>query len=179
MTAATLRPERRRFRISLAALAVVLPAALIVHSKGDLVDAARAWAERPIEIARDGAAAYTGAEWRLTGLSRFPGDLPNTEAVVAEFEARVADGAALAGAGPCVLRLRDAEGRQWQPSFLTESAVRRARPDLADRPRCGVFDPGVTGTVAMAASFVVPKEAEGLALSLRLRDAAGRGLVFN
>ena len=171
--------ERRRHWLSVAALAVVLPAAIVVHSRGDLIDWLRKVQREPIIVERGAAHDYTGAEWRLTALTRLPGDLPDTIVVLAEFEAAVVDPARLQAGGPCTVVLTDASGRRWEPVFLTESAVREARPDAADKPRCADFSGAAAGdTITMAESFVLPEDAEGLALSVTMAGALPDRLVF-
>ena len=64
--------ERPGYWLSLAALIVVLPVAVLVHSWGSL---SQWWANRdrdPIIAERGVAQSYAGAEWRLTGLSVLP-----------------------------------------------------------------------------------------------------------
>lgn len=157
--------ERRRYRLGLAALVVVLPAAILVHSGDGVVDLLRRTLSEPIVVERGAAQDYAGAMWRLGALTLLPGELPDTVVILAEFDASVTDAAHLQEAGPCTVALTDASGRRWEPLFLPEPAVREARPDAADKPRCGAFD-GAGGTITMAESFVVPESAEGLALSV-------------
>lgn len=170
MAGAVSSAERRRYRLSLAALAVILPAAILVHSRGDLVDLLRRTLREPVVVERGAVQDYAGARWRMETLAQLPGTLPETVVILAEFEAAATDAARLREAGPCTVALTDATGRRWEPVFLTEPIVRQARPDAADKPRCGAFD-GAGGTIAMAESFVVPEDAEGLALSVTMSGA--------
>lgn len=179
MTGTVTSGERRRYWLSLAALAVVLPAAILVHSRGDVVDLLRRTLREPVVVERDATQDYAGAAWRLTEFTRLPGNLPDTIVVLAEFEAAVTDPARLQGGGPCTVALTDASGRRWEPVFLTESAVRESTPDAADKPRCADFSDAVAGgTITMAESFVVPESAEGLALSVTMAGALPDRLVF-
>lgn len=162
--------ERRRYRLSLAALVIVLPAAILVHSRGDIVEWLRRTLREPVVVERNAAQNYAGAEWRLESLTRLAGDLPDTIIVLAEFDASITDPARLREAGACTVALTDASGRRWEPLFLPEPAVREARPDAADKPRCGIFD-GASGTITMAESFLVPEGAEALALSVTMAGA--------
>ncbi len=81
--------ERRRYWLSLAALVVVLPAAVLAHTWGSLT---QWWANNdrdPIEVERGTAQPYAGAEWRMTGLSVLPIGSTGRSVVLAEFEARI------------------------------------------------------------------------------------------
>lgn len=167
--------ERRRYWFSIAALAVVLPAAILVHTGDTLWEWLRD-VRNPIAVERGALQRYAGADWRLTGLARLPGSLPDTAVILAEFEATVDDPAQLAE-NPCQVALTDARGRRWEPAFLT--AVRKAKPAAADKPRCGLFEAISPGdTVMMAESFVVPEDAESLALSVSLAKALPAYLLF-
>ncbi|TIO11246.1 hypothetical protein [Mesorhizobium sp.] len=169
--------ERRRYWFSIAALAVVLPAAILVHT-GDTI---REWLRDmrdPIAVESGALQRYAGADWRLTGLARLPGSLPKTAVVLAEFEATVDDPAQLAE-NRCQVALTDDRGRRWQPAFLPESAVHKAKPAAADKPHCGLFEGTSTGdTIMMAESFVVPEDAKSLALSVSLSGALPAYLLF-
>jgi hypothetical protein len=169
--------ERRRYWFSIVALAIVLPAAILVHTR----DTIREWlrdVRNPIIVERAALQRYAGADWRLTGLARLPGSLPDTAVILAEFEATVDDPSQLAE-NQCQVALTDDRGRRWQSAFLPESAVRKAKPAAADKPRCGLFEDISPGdTVMMAESFVVPEDAESLALSVSLSGALPAYLLF-
>lgn len=171
--------ERRHYWLSLAALAVILPAAILVHSRGDLIDRLRLSLRDAVIVERGDVHDYAGANWRLTALERLPGGLPDTVVVLAEFEATVGDPERLRQSPSCTVALTDEQGRRWEPLFLPEPAVRQARPDAADRPRCGAFgEAAAGGTIMMAESFFVPEDAKGLALSVTLAEALPDRLVF-
>ena len=181
MTATDLQPgERRRYWLSLAALVVVLPIALLVHSWGSL---SQWWTNRnrdPMVVERGTAQRYAGAEWRLTGLSVLPAGSADRSVVLAEFEAKVEDPAILLES-PCIVALTDSGGRRWQPRFTVERTVRELRPEAAEKPRCGgpAFEGAQVGAIAkMAESFVVPADADGLALSLVMPNALPGSLVL-
>jgi hypothetical protein len=169
--------ERRRYWLSIAALAVVLPDAILVHT-GDTI---REWLRdmrNPIAVESGTLQRYAGADWRLTGLARLPGNLPDTIIVLAEFEATVDDPKQLVE-NRCQVALTDDRGRRWEPAFLPGSAVRKAKPAAADKPHCGLFEELSPGdTVMMAESFVVPEDAESLALSVSLSGALPAYLHF-
>lgn len=76
MTAMIGMSERRRYWLSLAALAITLPAAIVVNSWDSLSEWRRGQLSAPIVVKRGAAEAYAGAEWRLTGLTRLPGPRP-------------------------------------------------------------------------------------------------------
>jgi hypothetical protein len=179
MTAIGAAPRGRlAYWLSLAALVVVLPAALYVHSSGRIVELIRE-TQKPFEVQRGEAQPYSGAAWRLTALTRLPGELPETEFVLAEFEAAVSDPAQLQADMPCQIRLTDSDGRRWAPAFLVERVIRTARPDAAEKPRCLNFADAQAGDIIeMAESFVVPKDARDIVLSLTLRGELPDSLVF-
>lgn len=171
--------ESRRYWLSLAVLAVMLPAAILVHSGSRLQEWLRRDMREPIAVERGASQSYGGADWRLTDRTRLPGNLPGTAVVVAEFEAVVDDPARLRESAFCMVVLTDMQGRRWRPLFLTEPMVRKMKSEAAEKPHCGVFETVDKGdTVMMAASFVVPEDAEGLALSVGLSGTLPDYLLF-
>ncbi len=172
--------ERRRYWLSLAALVVVLPAAILAHTWGSLT---QWWANNdrdPINVERGAAQRYAGAEWRMTGLSVLPIGSTGRSVVLAEFEARIEDPAVLMES-PCVVALTDAGGRRWQPRFTVHRIVREQRPEAAEKPSCGGLTPEQApagATVKMAETFVVPADVDGLALSLIKPNALPGNLVL-
>ena len=178
MTAMAGTSERRRYWLSIAALVVVLPAAIVVNSWDSLSEWRRSQLSTPIAVKRGATHAYAGAQWRLTGLTRLPGATPDTTLIVAEFDAAV-DDPALLQAGPCTVALTDDKGRRWLPAFLPARAVRQGRPAAADKPRCyGLARAEKGKTIAMAETFTVPESAAGLALSVSIGGARPAYLVF-
>lgn len=170
--------ERRRYWLSLAALAVVLPAAIAVNSWQSLTEWRRSQWQQPIAVARGTGQSYAGAEWRLTGLTRLPGETPDTALIVAEFDASV-DDPVLLQAGRCTVAITDDKGRRWLPTFATGRALRRGRPAAADKPRCyGLTQAEKGKTIAMAESFTVPEGAAGLALAIGIGGAMPAYLLF-
>ena len=172
------RGERRRYWFSLAALAIVLPAAILVNSWDNLSE----WRSRnrhiPLAVERGATQRYAGAQWQLTGLTRLPKGPTDTIPIVAEFET-VVDDPELLRKGPCVVVLTDDRGRRWTTDFLPGRAVRQARPEAVDKPRCGAFPNAEKGrTIMMAATFTVPGSATGLALSVTVAGARPEYLVF-
>jgi hypothetical protein len=172
--------ERRGYWLSLAALLVVLPATIAVHSW----DSVAAWRSRydrdPIAVASGATQSYAGAEWQLTSLSRLPGRSPDETVVLAQFEAAVGD-AALPADSRCQVVLTDAEGRRWQPVFLGERIVRKMHPEAVDKPRCMTtqFQTLAKGSRAkMAETFIVPDAANGLALNVTMTGALPQYLVL-
>lgn len=160
---------RKSYWLSLAALVVVLPVAIVVHSQGELIQSLRAAFRSPIDVEKGASQSYAGADWRLTSLTQLPGALPATTVMLAEFEATVRDARLLSDSFPCKIALTDGRGRRWNGNFLYDPVVRKARPDAASLPRCGSADGIKPGdTIRMAESFVVPKDADGLMLSLAL-----------
>ncbi|MEQ1955790.1 hypothetical protein [Mesorhizobium sp. CN2-181] len=172
---------RRGYRLSLAALAIALPAALLVESWGSV----REWRARheraPVEAVQGQPVRYAGAEWRLTRLERIAGGSPERTIMLAEFEAVPDDPAALAEV-PCAVALTDGLGRQWNATFVADRVVRRAYPRAADKPGCGgpTFGALAKGAKAeMAATFVVPATADDIALSVTMASALPRYLRFS
>ncbi|MHA6686723.1 hypothetical protein [Mesorhizobium sp. A556] len=171
--------ERRRYWLSLAALAVMLPAAILVHSGSRFQEWLRRDMRDPIAVEKGASQPYGGADWRLTDMTRLPGNLPGTAVVVAEFEAVVGDPERLRGGASCTVVLTDMQGRRWRPLFLTEPVVRKMKPEAAEKPRCGAFESTGNGdTLMMAESFVVPEGAQGLALSVALTKSLPEYLLF-
>jgi hypothetical protein len=178
MTAVVGIGERRRYWLSLAALAVVLPAAIVVNAWDSLSEWRRGRLSTPIAVERGAVQAYAGAQWRLAALTRLPGTAPDTTLIVAEFDAAV-DDPALLQAGPCAVALVDDKGRRWLPAFLPGRAVRQGRPSAADKPRCYGLARAEKGKMtAMAETFTVPESAAGLALSVSIGGARPAYLVF-
>ena len=170
--------ERRRYWLSLAALVVVLPAAIVVNSWDSLSEWRRSRSTTPIAVERGKAQAYAGAEWQLTGLTRLPGTTPETTLIVAEFDAAV-DDPTLLQAGPCAIALTDDRGRRWLPVFLPGHEVRQGRPAAADKPRCyGLARAEKGKTIAMAETFTVPASAAGLALAVTIGGARPAYVLF-
>ena len=178
MTAMAGLGERRRYWLSLAALAIALPAAIIVNSWDSLSEWRRSQLSTPVAVERGATRGYAGAQWHLTGLTRLPGATPDTALIVAEFDAAVDDPTPLQ-AGPCTVALTDDKGRRWLPAFLPGRAVRQGRPAAADKPRCyGLARAEKGKTIAMAETFTVPESAAGLALSISIGGARPAYLVF-
>ncbi len=171
--------ERRRYWLSLAALLVVLPATIAVHSW----DSVAAWRSRydrdPIAVVTGATQNYAGAEWQLTSLSRLPGRSPDETVVLAQFEATV--DAEIEAGNFCQVVLTDAEGRRWQPVFLGERIVREMHPEAVDKPRCMTtqFETLAKGSRAkMAETFIVPDAANDLALNVTMTGALPQYLVL-
>lgn len=163
---------RKHYWLSLAALAVALPAAILVHSKGELIQSVRAALRSPMSVEKGASQSYAGADWRLTGLTQFPGTLPGTAVVLAEYEAAVEDEARLRDSFPCKLALVDDRGRRWKGTFMVDPVVRKMRPDAAEKAHCGTAESIRKGeTIRMVESFVIPEKAGGLTLSLALFGA--------
>ena len=178
MTAAVGTGERRRYWLSLAALVVVLPAAIVVNSWDSLTEWRNSRPNAPIAVERGATQAYAGAQWQLTGLTRLPGATPDTTLIVAEFDA-IVDDPTLLQAGPCAVALTDDRGRRWLPTFVTGRAVRQGRPAAADKPRCYALARAEKGkTIAMAEAFTVPGGAAGLALTVSIGGAKPGYLLF-
>lgn len=172
------RGERRRYWFSLAALAIVLPAAILVNSWDNLWEWRSRNSRTPLTVERGATQRYAGAQWQLTSLTRLPEGPTDTIPIVAEFEAAV-DDPELLRKGPCAVVLTDDQGRRWQPTFLPARTVRQARPEAVDKPRCIAFPNAEKGrTIMMAASFTVPGSATGLLLSVTVAGARPEYLLL-
>ena len=178
MAAAVQKGERRRYWLSLAALAIVLPLAIVVNSW----ESAVAWRERNVRTAlvaeRGAAQSYAGAQWQLTGLTRLAEGSADAILIVVEFEAAV-DDPELVRKGACEVVLTDDKERRWLPAFIPARAVRQARPSAADKPRCGALLNAEKGnTIKMAESFTIPASATGLKVFLTVAAARPAYLIF-
>ena len=169
----------RVFGLSLVALLVAVPAAIYVQT----YDSLDAWlaenARTPIAVQPGAAIAYGGATWTFTRFSRLDGGTAERAVVLTEFDAVPGDPASLASA-LCQVILTDELGRRWKPVFLHDPAVKRLHPEAAETPACSgpaFAEVPENGTARFAASFVVPSNAERLALSLGLSTAASTNLI--
>jgi hypothetical protein len=170
--------ERRRYWLSLAALAIVLPAAIVVNSWNSATEWRSRNVRTPLVVERGAAQRYAGAQWRLTGLTRLAEGSADAILIVAEFEAAV-DDPELLRKGPCEVVLTDDKGRRWQPAFIPPRAVRQGRPSAADKPRCGALLKAEKGkTIMMAESFMVPVSATGLEVTVTVAAARPAYLVL-
>jgi hypothetical protein len=170
--------ERRRYWLSVAALAIALPLAIVVNSW----ESAGVWRghniRAPLVVERGTVQRYAGAQWRLTGLTRLPEGSADANLIVAEFEAAI-DDPELLREGPCEVLLTDDKRRRWQPAFIPPRTVRQARPLAADKPRCGALLKAEKGkTIMMAEAFTVPVSASGLKVFVTIAAARPAYLVF-
>jgi len=163
----------------MAALLITVPAALAVHSWGDIQDWRAEHVRNPIAGAVGRAIDYGGASWTVSRFTRLAGS-EGRAIVLAEFEAVIPDPQALATI-PCEVRLSDGEGREWRPAFLSDPVIRRTYPEALERSLCGgpTFAAAEPGKPAkMAASFSIPASARGLTLSIALYSARPAYLSF-
>ena len=171
--------ERRRYWLSVAALAVVLPAAIAVHSRATATNWWSLNNREPITVATGATQSYAGAEWQLTSLSRLPGNRADAVVVLAQFEARV--DTKFEPGNFCQVALTDAKGRRWLPVFLGERIVRKMHPEAVGKPGCTstLFETlAKDSRIKMAETFVVPDAANDLALNVTMTGALPRYLVL-
>ncbi|WP_287179966.1 hypothetical protein, partial [Mesorhizobium sp.] len=90
---------RRGYRLSMTALVVALPAALVVQTWGSIKDWRSQFLRQPLSATLGQPIDYAGASWTVTRITRLAGSEGNA-VVLAEFEALAADPKAL-GAVPC------------------------------------------------------------------------------
>lgn len=163
---------RRSYRLSMTALVVVLPAALVVQTWGSIKDWRSQFLRQPLSATLGQPVDYAGASWTVTRITRLAGSEGNA-VVLAEFEALATDPKAL-GAVPCKVRLSDGSGREWQPTLFADPMVRKQYPEAQQRSLCGgvAFAAAEPGKPArMAASFSIPPAASSLTLSIGLYSA--------
>ncbi|WEX74200.1 hypothetical protein PYH37_001589 [Sinorhizobium numidicum] len=172
--------ESGRYWRSLAALAIVLPTAIAVHSWSSLKEWRARHGGTPAIAETGQAGAYAGAQWRLVNLKRLPGPSDDARVILVEFEAHLDDPAVLSES-PCQVRLTDAAGRQWEPVRMTEAIVRKMYPEAAERPRCSATASAGAGKgamVRMAENFIVPAGAKDLALVITIVGARPKSLLL-
>lgn len=172
--------ERRRYWLSLAALVVLLPAAVLLSAWESFMLWRTNHYRVPIPVERQAIQRYAGADWKLSELTRLPGGSPEQSVMLVEFEAVVDDPAMLL-ASPCEVGLTDGEGRIWQNSFLTGSIVRELRPDAVEKSLCGpfAFEGASKGSrVEMAETFIVPAAVENFELSVTVSGALPAHLLL-
>jgi hypothetical protein len=173
-------PSRRGYWLSMAALVVALPAALAARTWGDVKDWRAEHVRKPVPGAVGEPIDYAGASWTITRFIRLEGS-QSRAVVLAEFEAVIPDPLALS-AIPCQVRLSDDEGREWQPTFISDRAIRRLYPEASERSLCGgpAFAAAEPGKPArMVASFSIPASAHDLTLSITLYSARPQYLSFS
>lgn len=171
---------RRRWPVALA-LAVALPLALVAHGW----ETAREWWRQSAlfetPVPKGTAVNYAGADWRLVSLVKIATRQDGSALVLAELEATVTDKEAFALL-PCNVVLSGPGLPNWLPAFPPPRDVRKARPDLADRPSCGTakvgdIEPG--RRILMAESFRLPwMEFERVRLELATPAGRPHYLVF-
>jgi hypothetical protein len=152
--------EKRNWWLSLAGLVVMLPLALMMRSYENAIAWYQGQELEPTVVTSGGTASYGGAEWRLGGLYKLQSPGSSAAIILAEFEAIVSDPAAFTG-GPCSVALTDAAGRRWRPVFLMPQAIRKARPEVSDKPTCNTarLGPAAAGQrVVMAEAFTAPSD---------------------
>ncbi|MDQ8730255.1 hypothetical protein [Bradyrhizobium sp. LHD-71] len=142
------------------ALLVAIPLVVAVKAYDD----AREWwqsselIERPVMAGT--RAQLGGAEWRLADI-RLAAERPDGSAVaLVQLEAVVGEGG-MTTRLPCKLVLRDAQGRQWLPTFLP-AAVRSPDGKRITTTSCNTVilskpQPGAQFTVTE--SFILPRAA--------------------
>ena len=159
---------------------IALPAALAARTWGDVKDWRAEHMRAPIPGAAGEPIDYAGASWTVTRFIRLA-ESQSRSVVLAEFEAILPDPQALS-AIPCQVSLSDGEGREWQPTFISDRAIRQLYPDASERSLCGgpAFAGAEPGKPArMAASFSIPASARNLTLSITLYSARPQYLSFS
>ncbi|PWJ84503.1 hypothetical protein C7441_105119 [Pseudaminobacter salicylatoxidans] len=160
---------RKHYWICLVLLLVLIPAAILMHSRGAFIEWIAQASQEPITVERGKSQPYAGGNWRLVDLSPLPGRLPDTNVLLAELEIAIDDPVRIKQALPCSIWLIDKDGRRWEPAFLSEPVVRQMRPDAVGKPHCfNLPEIARAGTVQMFETFLIPHDAEGLALSVSM-----------
>jgi hypothetical protein len=156
----------------LAVLVVAVPAALTIKTWKDIRTwrSQHEWQAEPGEVGKP--IHYAGAQWTVTRFTRMAGE-NGSAAVLAEFEATIADPRALAST-PCQVRLSDEAGRIWHQTVFADPVIRKQYPETASLGLCGgpTFATTQKGQPAkMVATFSVPATAAKLHLSIALYSA--------
>jgi hypothetical protein len=135
-----------------------------------------------IEAAANAEASYAGARWWLEKLSLVATRRDGMAVVAAEMAATVTDPAQFALL-PSIVVLTGPGLPQWLPVFATSREIRKARPDLSERPTCGAarLDGAEAGaTLRMAETFAVPAgEFEKLRVEISLPSGRPDYLVLH
>jgi hypothetical protein len=157
-TATDAQAEKKWRRLSLAALAVLLPLTLAETS----YDSVRAWLRGEDLVARDvdfgQSVPFGGSDWRLADLrGGKAGRLPDHAfAVIATFSVTIGDPDLQKQWLGCKLMLTDAAGRRWLPDFISGISL----PDGVMNCTSAIFSGARKGDVITIGDiFIVPEDA--------------------
>ncbi|MER8697065.1 hypothetical protein NKI77_30100 [Mesorhizobium opportunistum] len=157
-TATDAQAEKKWRRLSLAALAVLLPLTLAETS----YDSARAWLRGEDLVARDvdfgQSVPFGGSDWRLADLrGGKAGRLPDHAfAVIATFSVTIGDPDLQKQWLGCKLMLTDAAGRRWLPDLISGVSL----PDGVMNCTSAIFSGAKEGDVITIGDiFIVPEDA--------------------
>ncbi|AEH87596.1 hypothetical protein [Mesorhizobium opportunistum] len=150
--------EKKWRRLSLAALAILLPLTLAETS----YDSVRAWLRGEDLVARDvdfgQSVPFGGSDWRLADLrGGKAGRLPDHAfAVIATFSVTIGDTDLQKQWLGCKLMLTDAAGRRWLPDFISGVSL----PDGVMNCTSAIFSGARKGDVITIGDiFIVPEVA--------------------
>ncbi|TPN43709.1 hypothetical protein FJ976_27995 [Mesorhizobium sp. B1-1-9] len=150
--------EKKWRRLSLAALAILLPLTLAETS----YDSVRAWLRGEDLVARDvdfgQSVPFGGSDWRLADLrGGKAGRLPDHAfAVIATFSVTIGDTDLQKQWLGCKLMLTDAAGRRWLPDFISGVSL----PDGVMNCTSAIFSGARKGDVITIGDiFIVPEDA--------------------
>lgn len=161
---------RRAYWLSMAALVVAVPAALIAQSWGDAQAWRSAHERHPIPATAGQAVDYGGARWTVTRFTRLATSDAKRAVLLAEFEAVAGNPKALSET-PCQVILTDGADRKWRPVLFADPVVRKLYPETSERSLCGgpAFGRAEPGKpVRMVETFDIPADARDLKLSIAL-----------
>lgn len=157
-TAIDAQAEKKWRRLSLAALAVLLPLTLAETS----YDSVRAWLRGEDLVARDvdfgQSVPFGGSDWRLADLrGGKAGRLPDHAfAVITTFSVTIGDPDLQKQWLGCKLMLTDAAGRRWLPDFISGVSL----PDGVMNCTSAIFSGARKGDVITIGDiFIVPEDA--------------------
>jgi hypothetical protein len=173
------RREKRNFWISFALLVLFIPLAVLVHSRGGYIEWAQNKLRQPTIAERGEMPGYAGANWKLLALTPFPGELPQTNMIVAELELNIDDPDRFKQAMPCIIALTDSQSRSWSPTFLTDRILQKLKRDAAEKQHClNLIQSADKGTVQIAETFLVPDDAKGFTIAVSMRGEPQQSLVL-
>jgi hypothetical protein len=179
MTTPSTAPRRGK---ALLGLIVALPLAAAAHgweTAGEWWQAKELFA---VNVPTGQDVEYGGGVWRLEKLSKLATRQDRSVIALVELKATVSDPEAFKQL-PCSIALTNTGQPAWLPSFLSPTELRKARPDVAELPTCGVAKVGeiaVGSTVRMAETFRLPADAfERVRLKLSLPTERPNYLLFD
>jgi hypothetical protein len=164
--------ERRIRRLSYLGLVVLLPVALWTDAREDVVDSWHRHAFKPIDVAPESAAQFTGLQWRLLSMEQKNNVTPDRSEITVRIQVEPVTKDAVKPLGRCAPYLEDASGQRWSP--LPSNYRQISCSGLAFRD-----DAIGGGNAVITERFVVPRaRAKELTLAIVIPDARPQYLRF-